>query len=59
MELAIMEAESAVQKAAAQMGDPAIMADRKKFSDVCKAHAQAQEKSARLYERWQELEARK
>ncbi|MFT3683578.1 MAG: ABC-F family ATP-binding cassette domain-containing protein [Phycisphaerales bacterium] len=59
MELAILEAESAVQKAAAQMGDPGVMADRKKFSDVCKAHAQAQEKAAQLYERWQELEARK
>ncbi|MBY0308249.1 MAG: ATP-binding cassette domain-containing protein, partial [Phycisphaerales bacterium] len=59
MELAIMEAERAVEKASAQMGDPGIMADRKKFSDVCRAHAQAQEKAAELYKRWQELEARK
>jgi len=59
MELTIMEAEQAVQKAAAQMGDPAVMADRKKFAEICREHAQAQEKASQLFERWQQLEARK
>ncbi|MDP1661899.1 MAG: ABC-F family ATP-binding cassette domain-containing protein [Phycisphaerales bacterium] len=59
MELAIKQAENEVQKASARMGDPAVMADRKKFTEVCREHAKAQEESAKLYERWQELEARK
>jgi ATP-binding cassette subfamily F protein uup len=59
MELAIKQAENEVQKASAKMGDPAVVADRKKFTDICRVHAKAQEEAAKLYERWQELEARK
>ena len=59
MELAIKQAENEVQKASAKMGDPAVMADRKKFTEVCRDHAKAQEEVSKLFERWQELEARK
>jgi hypothetical protein len=41
------------------MGDPATMGDRHQFAEVCTRADAAQQRVANLYERWQELEARK
>jgi ATP-binding cassette subfamily F protein uup len=54
----ILAAEEEVQKWHKQMEDPKVMADHVKFTDVCNQMHAAQEKVARLYERWQELEAK-
>jgi ATP-binding cassette subfamily F protein uup len=59
MEAAILAAEEELHTLQAQMADPAIMADRHKFADVCTNADAAQQRVAKLYERWQELEARK
>ena len=59
MEAKILEAEEQLQSLQAQMADPAIMADRHRFADVCTNADGAQQRVQALYERWQELEARR
>jgi ATP-binding cassette subfamily F protein uup len=59
MEATILAAEEELAALQGQMADPTIMADRHRFADVCTNADAAQQHVARLYERWQELEARK
>jgi ATP-binding cassette subfamily F protein uup len=59
MEATILAAEEELAALQGQMADPTIMADRHRFADVCANADAAQQRVARLYERWQELEARK
>ena len=59
MEATILSAEEELAALQGQMADPAIMAARHQFADVCTKADAAQQRVAKLYERWQELEARK
>jgi ATP-binding cassette subfamily F protein uup len=59
MEAKILEAEETLQSLQAQMADPAVMADRHRFATVCTDVDAAQQRVQGLYERWQELEARR
>jgi ATP-binding cassette subfamily F protein uup len=59
MEAAILAAEEALQSLQAEMDDPATMADRHRFAEVCTNVDAAQQRVHALYERWQELEARR
>jgi ATP-binding cassette subfamily F protein uup len=58
MESTILAAEEDIQKWHKQMEDPAVMADHVKLTEVCDHLHHAQEKVAKLYERWQEIEAK-
>lgn len=58
MEAAIAAAEKAIAEADAQMNDPAVVADHKKYTAACNVHAAAQEKLETLFARWAELDAR-
>jgi ATP-binding cassette subfamily F protein uup len=59
MESAVLGAEEALQSLQSQMNDPATLADRRRLTDVCEKVDAAQQKVHALYERWQELEARR
>ena len=59
MEAKILEAEEALQSLQARMADPATMADRHRFAEVCTNVDAAQQRVHSLYERWQELEGRR
>jgi len=59
MEQKILEAEEQLHSHQKRMEDPAVISDHVKFRDVCAKVAEAQEKVQSLYERWQDLEARK
>jgi len=59
MEATILSAEEELHTLQARMADPATMADRHTFADVCTRADAAQQHVTKLYERWQELEARK
>ncbi len=56
MEKAIEETEALARELDAQMADPQIMADARRFQDVCTRSGDAHAKVAALYERWNELE---
>ncbi len=56
METKVMEAEEALEKAKAEMGEPAVLADRNKLDAACRKVDGAQKEVDRLYERWGELE---
>lgn len=56
MEANIAKAEGEVQRLEKAMNDPAVLADRRKLDEACKAMTAAQGEVARLYARWQELE---
>ena len=58
MEGAILAAEEEVQRWHKAMEDPAVMADRVKLAEACEKMHAGQQKVARLYERWQELETK-
>jgi ATP-binding cassette subfamily F protein uup len=58
MESAIHAAEKSLADAAAQMNDPKVIADHKRFTAACNAHADAQTKLDALFARWAELDAR-
>jgi ATP-binding cassette subfamily F protein uup len=51
----IAKAEADVQRLEKVMNDPAVLADRRKLDETCKAMTAAQAEVARLYARWQEL----
>ena len=59
MEATILAAEEELHALQAQMADPVTLADRHRLAEVCTKVDQAQQKVQGLYERWQELEARK
>ncbi|HLP83192.1 MAG TPA: ABC-F family ATP-binding cassette domain-containing protein [Phycisphaerales bacterium] len=59
MEKAIEQAESLARELDAQMADPSVMADAKRFQDVCTRSGDAHAKVAQLYERWSELEGKR
>lgn len=50
--------ESKLKELEAQMADPAVMGDRKKFEQVSREAADLQANIARLYERWSELDGK-
>jgi ABC transport system ATP-binding/permease protein len=58
MEAAIHAAEKSLADAAVQMNDPKVIADHKRFTAACNAHADAQTKLDALFARWAELDAR-
>ena len=59
MENAIMAAEEQVANLQAEMQKPEIVADYQKLKTVMDAVHEAEQKVAALYNRWEELEARK
>jgi len=59
MEAAIQKAEAELESLQQQMADPTVMADRHRFAQVCTGADAAQQKVQALYDRWQELEARR
>lgn len=59
MEQTIMEAEEKVEKLQAQLQNPEIITDHLKSEALWKTIQQEQEKTAQLYLRWEELEARR
>jgi ATP-binding cassette subfamily F protein uup len=54
----IHRTEELAKKLEAEMNDPAVIGDYKKFEEVSRAFAAAQSKVATLFERWAELDAR-
>jgi ATP-binding cassette subfamily F protein uup len=59
METNIMTAEEELHALQRQMEDPAVLRDRNKLHEVCTKVDAAQTRVKTLYERWEELEARK
>ena len=59
MEETILAAEEELHTQQQRMEDPAVIADHISMREACEKLAEAQERVQRLYERWQELEARK
>ncbi len=59
MEAAIEAAESELRSAEAAMNDPAVLNDHRKMSQAGQRMADAQNRLAALFARWEELEARK
>ncbi len=59
MEQKIHEAEAAAVHWQQQMSDPAVLASHAKMAEVCHKASESQELVARLYARWEELEAKK
>jgi ATP-binding cassette subfamily F protein uup len=58
MESKVLAAESALEAAQKEMDDPTVLADRNKLAEVCKRVETHQLEVQKLYERWQELEAK-
>ncbi len=58
MEGKLLAAEEEAAKWQAVMNDPAVLADRKKLDETCKKLDFANALVARLYKRWEELEAK-
>jgi ATP-binding cassette subfamily F protein uup len=58
MEAAINATEKVLGETQAQMNDPKVIADHKRYTAACNAHAQAQTKLDGLFARWGELEAK-
>jgi ATP-binding cassette subfamily F protein uup len=59
MEEAIVTAETQVEELQARMGDPAVAADHLLVKETWAAVQAAQERVARLYARWEQLESRR
>ncbi len=59
MEGAIEKAEAEVVRLEAAMADQAVIADHRRFAQVCADLSAAQQMAAQLYARWEELEAKK
>jgi ATP-binding cassette subfamily F protein uup len=59
MEKNIQTAEAEVDRLTALTSDSELLKDPKKLQEVCKKLAEAQAKVARMYARWEELEAMK
>ena len=58
MEKAIEAAERAMADAAVLMNDPGTIADHKRYTAACNAHAQSQATLEALFARWADLDAR-
>jgi ATP-binding cassette subfamily F protein uup len=58
IEAAIAKAEAAAAKADERMNDPALQTNHVAFRAACDASAAAHTEVARLYARWEELEAK-
>jgi len=59
MEEAILLAENEAEELKSKSGDPAILADHVKLTQVCEQLGEAEQRVADLYARWTELEAMK
>lgn len=59
MEAAIAAAEAEVTAMEAEMNDPAVVSDRRRYTEVCTRCGSAQAKVAQMYERWAELEGKR
>ena len=57
IEQRIEEAEAAAKAAEQRLADPKVLADHEAMTKACEALSAAQELAARLYARWEELEA--
>ena len=53
----IMEADKQIERAQGALNDPKVLADHEKMTKACQVLDEAQARSARLYARWDELEA--
>lgn len=53
----IMQTDEQIEAAQASLSDPNVLADHEKMTKACHALDEAQAESARLYARWDELEA--
>ncbi len=53
----IMEADERIESAQAALADPKVLADHTMMTQACHTLDEAQAESARLYARWDELEA--
>jgi ATP-binding cassette subfamily F protein uup len=58
MEQRIHDAERVAMEAEARVNDPAVMGDHRKMTEACHSLEEAQGAVARLYARWEELEAK-
>jgi len=58
MEARIMQAEAEVQKWHHAMEGPEMLTNHTKLQEVCKKMEAAQGEVSRLYQRWEELEAK-
>jgi hypothetical protein len=59
MEEKVLAAEEQLHAFQKTMEDPAVLADHVRLRDVCMKTDDAQKVAQLLYERWQELEAKK
>jgi ATP-binding cassette subfamily F protein uup len=59
MEPKILAAETDLEAAQQQLGDPAVMSDRHRMAEASKRAAEAQTTVDKLYKRWQDLEAKR
>jgi ATP-binding cassette subfamily F protein uup len=59
IEPAIEQAEALARTLEAQMNDPGVIADHRRYAQVCAELASAQERVSRLFDRWSELDARR
>jgi ATP-binding cassette subfamily F protein uup len=57
MEQAILEAEAEVERLQAEAGDPDVLADHQRLTEVCHQLDAAQKRVHELYDRWAELDA--
>ncbi|MFG0260443.1 MAG: ABC-F family ATP-binding cassette domain-containing protein [Phycisphaerales bacterium JB041] len=57
IEQRIEEAEAAAKAAEQRLADPKVLADHQAMTEACEALSAAQELAAKLYARWEELEA--
>ena len=58
IEARILAAEAAVASAETRLGDPVVVEDHAKMADACRDLHDAQDEVAKLYKRWEELEAK-
>ncbi|CAN5855070.1 ATP-binding cassette domain-containing protein [soil metagenome] len=58
MSASIEAAEAKAARLESALGEPAVMADRRKLDEACRVAGEAQAEVTRLYARWQELEAK-
>ena len=59
IEAKVLAAETALELAQQELGDPAVMGDRHRMTDASKKAADAQAVVDKLYKRWQDLEVKR
>jgi ATP-binding cassette subfamily F protein uup len=59
MEASIGEGEAEVKRLESEMNSPEVMADHRRFAEVCREIGEVQKKVAEMYARWEELEEKR